>query len=490
LHVAEQVAQGFARPVSRTDLITAALTGWYEAAQVPVPAKLRERVEGAVKEHELTQLVVPVAAWAGVDGERFATHGPLQRLLAQTFRELSASPFWRDQNTTLVGCQAMTRVLDEHSRVISSEELRRASVPEMVYGTGIDLADNQGVGPLRVAAVLPGGPAQQAGVRPGDEITHIDGESVKGMTSAVAQGKLNDAERWVEVKVVGGAFVPQNVDTPDTPVRLTLRSGVGEPRELTLKRQMFRPETVLGVVRRDDNTWDYWCDRERKLAHVRLARLGNGSAQELADVVAVLRKRDVRGLVLDLRWCPGGFLKEALGVAEMFLGDGVTATVQTRGTVTDTYRSTKEEGKLTELPLVVLVNGETAGGAESIAAALQDHRRAAVAGQRTRGKASIQTVLALPVADGHLKLTTGTFVRPSGKNLHRFPDSRPADDWGVRPDARLEVRVSPDLDRQVREGWQAKTLRPGPACEALPLDDLRADPALQAALEALRVSAP
>jgi carboxyl-terminal processing protease len=84
-----------------------------------------------------------------------------------------------------------------------------------------------------------------------------------------------------------------------------------------------------------------------------------------------------------------------------------------------------------------------------------------------------------------LKLTSGTFERPSGKNLHRFPDSKPADDWGVRPDADGECRVSPELGRRLREWWGRQSLRPGASNERLPLDDPSADPQRQAAVEAV-----
>src|SRR5262249_5673621 len=155
----------------------------------------------------------------------------------------------------------------------------------------------------------------------------------------------------------------------------------------------------------------------------------------------------------------------------IFLGECTVASVKSRGQGDDTYRSVRDESKILDLPVVVLVGPETSGGAELIAAALQDNGRATVAGQRTRGKASIQTMSGLPVPKIGLKLTSGTFYRPSGKNLHRFPDSKPGDDWGVRPEPKLEFRASAELNRQLREWWELQTLRPGSSREALPLDD-------------------
>jgi carboxyl-terminal processing protease len=136
--------------------------------------------------------------------------------------------------------------------------------------------------------------------------------------------------------------------------------------------------------------------------------------------------------------------------------------------------------------MVVLINGETSGGAELIAAALQDHKRAVIAGQRSLGKGSVQKYLEVPLPVP-FKLTTGTFVRPSGKNLHRFPDSKPTDDWGVLPDEQAECRLSPELSRQLRDWWVWQTLRPGNDNEVLPLDTPEADPQQQTALQLLRL---
>jgi carboxyl-terminal processing protease len=274
-------------------------------------------------------------------------------------------------------------------------------------------------------------------------------------------------------------------------VRLTLlRPGQGAARAVVLRRERFHPETVLGVTRRDNNSWDYFLDPGRRVAHVRVATLGPGTAEELHDVITRLREDGLRGLVLDLRWCPGGYLNEAVKAAELFLGEGTVATIKSRRQET-IFRST-DDNKLRDFPVAVVINGDTSGGAELIAAALQDHRRAVVVGQRSLGKGSVQTPLYLGLADVKLKLTTATFLRPSGKNLHRFPESKPGDDWGVRPDAGREFRASPDLSRALRRWWQQQTLRPGGSNERLPLDDPAADPQQQAALQVLlgRLSAP
>ena len=134
---------------------------------------------------------------------------------------------------------------------------------------------------------------------------------------------------------------------------------------------------------------------------------------------------------------------------------------------------------------MILVNGETSGGSELVAAALQDNRRGVVVGQRTFGKASVQTMLALPMPNTGLKLTSGNFIRPSGKALHRFPDSKLKDDWGVRPDPELTLPITADLSRQLYHWWQEPSIRPSTANDPLPLDDPENDPQRQAALKVL-----
>jgi carboxyl-terminal processing protease len=204
----------------------------------------------------------------------------------------------------------------------------------------------------------------------------------------------------------------------------------------------------------------------------------------------------LRGLILDLRWCPGGYLDDSRDVADLFLPrTAPNATVRYRNGRPD-ERTPHARDSFLNLPVVVLVNDETTGGAELIAAVLQDNKRARIAGQRTRGKASVQRrwslagdvgdlALTIPVPNMELKLTSGMLIRPSGKNLNRFADSKPTDDWGVRPDPNLEFRVSAALGQRLQEWWQQQTLRPGTDNSILPLDDPAADPQRQAALRLL-----
>ena len=256
--------------------------------------------------------------------------------------------------------------------------------------------------------------------------------------------------------------------------------------DITVERGPFHAETVHGIQRLENNQWSYWIDRENKIAQARVGALRNETSDELRQVLTRLQTDGMRGLLLDLRGCPGGLLNEAVNVAGLFLPECRIYSAKGRAQGSSADYDTKEPGPFSSLPVMVLVGRDTSGAGELIAAALKDNRRVLVAGQRTRGKASIQVMVAVPARGAYLKLTTAIFIRPNGKNLHRFPDSKPLDDWGVRPDDGLDFRVSPAMNQQVREWWVAQTLRPGWSRERLPLDDPENDPQRQLALQALR----
>ena len=217
---------------------------------------------------------------------------------------------------------------------------------------------------LSSAMCLPGGPAQQAGLRPGDEIIRLHDSDGRERKVKESLNVLNGRAPLLKPEL--GAFaLPQ-------PITITYRRlevcQEGE-RRATLEWRRFRPESVFGVARRDDNSWNYWLDAERKIAHLRLGNLVEGTPDELSDILAALRRDGLRGLILDLRWCPGGALLGSTKTAELFLGEGTIATVRYRNQPEEVFRSINE-GKHNDFPMVVLINGDSRGGAEMIAAAL------------------------------------------------------------------------------------------------------------------------
>jgi carboxyl-terminal processing protease len=482
------VAGIYVRPVARADLLQSALTGLYEAARRPVPGNLRRRIDQAEKEtgtavsEQESAPPAPIVPALAPRRNAVLDDRSLLELIRGVRAEIGKAESLDGENPLRTCCQAMLRSLDPYSGIITAAEHHKTiGTNSECDGFGLEVPDST-PGRLFIKDVLPGSPAQRAGLRPGDEITRIHDSDGRERKLAESLDVLNG--RTPLVKPDRGTL-----GAPE-PIKVTFRRSSpgtggdkrGGERRVMLDWERFRPESVFGVARRDDNSWNYWLDAERKIAHLRLGNLIDNTPDDLYDIVSALCQDGLRGLILDLRWCPGGSLTGSRKSAEWFLGEGTIATVRSRNRPEDVYRSTNED-KLRDFPMVVLINADTIGGGELIAAALQDHGRAVLVGQRTRGKGNVQTIT--PLGAIGMKITSGTLIRPSGKNLHRFPDSKPTDDWGVSPDAGREFRISADLSRALRKWWEQQTLRPGSSTERLPLDDPLVDPQRNAAVEAL-----
>ena len=486
------VAEIYVRPVPRADLLQTALAGLYEAARRPVPRDLSRRIARAEREAEKranaeadSHPPAPIAQALAPRRTLVLDDRPFLDLIRGVRTEIGKDAEQEGEEPLRLCCRAMLRALDPYSDVIASgEERRTVNRGSERDGFGLEVPATEG-GRVVIRDVLPGSPAQRAGLRPGDEILHLHDSDGRERKLSESLDVLSG--RTPFVRPDRGAFA-----APE-PITLTYRrpplnpspgrEGIkgGADRTVTLDWQHFRPESVFGVARYEDNSWNYWLDKERKIAHLRLGSLAESTPDELGEILTRLREDGLRGLILDARWCPGGSLTGSVRTAELFLGEGTIATVRYRNRPEDVFRSTKDN-KWLDFPMVVLINGESTGGAEMIAAALQDHHRAVIVGQRTRGKGNVQSILPSLGSVG-LKVTSGVIVRPDGKNLHRFPDSKPSDDWGVRPDC--EYCISPDLSRALRTWWEQQTLRPGSSSERQPLDDPILDPQRNAALEAL-----
>ncbi len=481
LPIIDTVEEYYIRPVSRAQLAEAALTGLYEAVRQPVPATLR------------------------LDLQR-AGHGEMYGLLVRTRESLGDHEALRDGRSVLVSLRALPRVLDQYSGLAGPQEFNYLDLNEATpwAATGLEfvgiavpslrLADPgvillpgdgalhdrvvQPTGPVRIQTVIPGSPAQKAGVRPGDLIVKIDGRRPESPTFATLFRRLLPVQPGM----------PMNPQSPQaSAAHLTLlRGGRSEPLEVTVAPAVFRPETVFGTRRRADGSWDFLLDPADRLGYVRLGAIGRQSHTEFRDALRSLRSHGVQGLVLDLRWCPGGYLYEAATITRLFLSESVPVGSQRiKDKPVEFIRHESLDPPYLEFPIVVLVNGETSGGGEMIAAALQDHHRAVIAGQRTVGKGTIQITPTRLERLG-FKVTQGILIRPSGKNLQRYPESLPSDDWGVRPDAGHDIPLTPESSRQLKQWWIEYVLRPAGSSEALPLDDPENDPQRQAAVQMLR----
>jgi carboxyl-terminal processing protease len=318
--------------------------------------------------------------------------------------------------------------LDPHSQYINPHDYRqfdRASEGKF-GGVGIRVGfDRQNRGLLTVESPMPGTPAYKAGVLAGDVILKIDGKPTENL-------RMSEA-----VDLIQG-------DPGQKVVLTVLHEGAKEPVDIPIVRAVISVPSVMGDQRKADDpkAWDFLLDKENKIGYIRLVNFSKTAAQELREAVQGLEKQGVRGLIIDLRNNPGGLLRAAVDVSDLFLTEGRIVSTKGRNHKEEVYDA-RAEGTLLlppeKYPMAILVNKFSASASEIVAAALQDHHRAVVVGERTYGKGSVQNVILLEHDTSALKLTTASYWRPSGKNIHRFPDSKDADEWGVKPDRGLEV---------------------------------------------------
>ena len=216
--------------------------------------------------------------------------------------------------------------------------------------------------------------------------------------------------------------------------------------DVELIREEIKIRSVKGYRRRaDSQRWDFMLDPEFGIAYVRVTNFSDTTVPELREALRQIQKNNAKGLILDLRFNPGGLLQAAIEVSEMFLPHD-KMIVATNGRRQNRYsRSSRSGDKHCKLPMVVLVNEQSASASEIVSGALKDHQRAVVVGQRTFGKGSVQNLVAVGLADARLKLTTAQYYLPSGQSIHKLPDS---ETWGVEPD--IAVQLVPRERGQIR----------------------------------------
>ncbi|MBN2580699.1 MAG: S41 family peptidase [Pirellulales bacterium] len=317
--------------------------------------------------------------------------------------------------------RGMIERLDPYSNYIGPQEIDqfRAAVESEFGGIGVQITMDDGQ--LKILSPLYGTPAYRAGLLAGDRIVEINGQSTEGLS-------LDEATKRMKGDV--GASVTLGVIHP----------GGDEKVVVTLKRELIHVETVLGNRRDKDGRWDYFLDPDRKIGYVRVTVFGRDTAESLRQVLGKLQAEKMRGLILDLRFNPGGLLGEAVDVSDLFIGQGRIVSTKGRNSPEQIWEA-HQPGTFLGFPIAVLVNRFSASASEIVAACLQDHRRAAIVGQRTWGKGSVQSILELENGKSALKLTTASYFRSSGKNIHRFPDAKETDQWGVLPDPDWEVKL-------------------------------------------------
>lgn len=273
----------------------------------------------------------------------------------------------------------------------------------------------------------PGTPAFSADIRSGDRIVAIDKQPTAGMA-------MLDVLQHMRGK-------------PGAAITLTLlHEGQTEPVDIRLERATITVPSILGDIHADDGTWQFRLTTDPRIAYIRITKFGDKTVAEMTRVLEKLAKPEagegIGALVLDMRDNYGGALDAAVAISDMFLRGGLPI-VTTRGrdkAIRDRYVSTGW-GVYTEIPVAVLINHESASASEIVAACLQDYDRAVVIGERSYGKGTVQRLMRVESGRSLLKLTSATYWRPSGKNIHRMPSDGEEAQWGVTPDPGLDVKL-------------------------------------------------
>jgi carboxyl-terminal processing protease len=330
--------------------------------------------------------------------------------------ELIEDNYYRPVGTdelTNASLQGMVRELrrrhdDRFSDYFSPDALARFN--EAISGrfSGIGLTVEEVKPGLRIDRVFPDSPAQEAGLKVGDTIVSVDGKPIAGKSSESSTEKIKGPE--------------------GTEVTIGVRgSSSGQVRELEITRAQIALPVVTSEVKRVDR---------RKLGYVRMVSFSEGVHGLLRDAVEKLERKGVEGIVLDLRANGGGLLDEAVLTASVFLSEGeVVVSTESRTQGSTVYKTVGDN--LRAVPMVVLIDRNTASAAEILTAALAEGAGATVVGTRSFGKGVFQQEVGLSNG-GALKLTIGEYFTPDGVNL--------AESHGIHPDVRAR-----DLPRTARD---------------------------------------
>lgn len=374
--------------------------------------------------------------------------------------------------------RGMVETLDEFSSYIAPDEAE--DLNDHIFGTArglglrLDYDARANLQPVAVLGIEPNSPASQAGIRPGEILLAVNDVPVSGLDRPAIERLLDTARE-------------------SRPAELTLRDvdQGGTPRTVSLKAARYDIETVRGLVLSPGGTWRYRLPGPETIGYLKIREF---CPQTPGRLQHVLRANGPfpGGLILDLRDNPGGLLEEAIATAELFLDAGEIVTVTRRDESPRVYRA-HDDTPWGKVPLVVLVNDQSASAAELLAGSLAANARAILIGTRTHGKGCVQSMIELRDGLGQINLTSKEFRIVPDEPIQRHADS---DRWGVDPHIRQEQDAS-DPSRLDALRARAELLRaespdepsssqPADTTGDLAGDIIQTDMQLQLAVELLR----
>ncbi len=303
------------------------------------------------------------------------------------------------------GIKGMLKELDPHTNFLPPDiykEFETETSGEF-GGIGIEITVQGGV--LTVISPIEDTPAWKAGIKAGDKIVDIDGESTKGFSLVEAAQKMK-GKKGAKIKM--GIF----------------REGFEKPKDFVIERGTVKIKSVK------------YLDLDEGFGYIRLTSFIENSGSDMEKVIKAHEKKykGVKGLIIDLRRNPGGLLDQAIQISDLFLNEGTIVSTMGRNQKEKEVVYAKKAGTLPMFPLILLVDQYSASASEILAGALQDNHRALIMGQRTFGKGSVQSVVKLGDGSG-LKLTVGRYYTPSGRSIQAY---------GIVPDIELED-LAPDV---------------------------------------------
>jgi len=308
-----------------------------------------------------------------------------QRFTEAFYKIREASlPAVSDQALLQGAIQGMLRAVDQRSSFLEPHtyENLKTHVSGQLVGIGVELLEGKDA--FFIERVLPGTPAHGAGILAGDQLLAIDGESLQGYSLEEVGGRLKGNK---------GQKISLTLQTPGT-----------SPRTLALKKDIITLETVSSTF-------------ADGILTIKISSFNSKRTARLVKDILLKHKKDLQGIILDLRDNGGGLFDQALEVSNLFLEEQEITRVQGRAPKDQRIYKAGKGALVKNIPLVVLTNGGTASAAEIVAGALKDHGRATVIGTKTLGKASVQSIFGLENSQGALSLTTHHYHTPLGKNI-------------------------------------------------------------------------
>jgi C-terminal peptidase prc len=455
------VKQKYVKEITAGEWAAFAVRGLYRALDEPIPEEIEEKLANPKKlsRDEIDELLQKVRDKLGrredLDGDK-AVDTTILRMLVETH--------------------------DPYTTYIDKETIKKMDAPLRgeFRGVGIHIRQDLVRDGLLVVSPIKGSPAYKAGIKSGDLIVEIkrdvdpQGDPLPADAPRVISTKGMKTERALEL-ILGKVGVPITLV-----VERDGEDGKKERKEFELRRGLVSVETVLGVKRDDKDDWDFYIDPEKKIGYVCLTQFSPNTAAGLDAAIRKMQRSGLNGLVLDLRFNPGGLLTQAVLVSSLFLErDKSVVTVRYRYKPEEPWYNELPRTGYTGFPVVVLVNGSSASAAEIVSAALRDNGRAKVAGERSYGKGSVQNVEDFGPTGGQIKLTTARYFPPKGGNIDKLSTSgKETEEWGVRPDEGLEVKLTREQLADLAEYFRDReAIRPQK--EVKPVKDVQLEKAVE-----------